>query len=68
MFIFPYSTTIVGSWPIAGMIFLKALTGVEIASCPQIASEDARAERVAIEAVNNAIANPFRVTPSKLKF
>ena len=49
---------------IAAMTFLKALTGAEISDATFITDE--RVRNVAIEAVNNAIATPFALTPSKL--
>ena len=50
---------------IAGMTFLKALTGVDISDIPFI-SEDDRVKAVAVESVNNAFLHPFKITACKL--
>lgn len=50
---------------IAGMTFLKALTGADVSDAACIA--ETRARMIAVEAVNNAIADPFRISSSKLK-
>ena len=50
---------------IAGMTFLKALTGVDISDIPFV-SEDDRVKAVAVEAVNNAFLHPFKITACKL--
>lgn len=46
---------------IAGMIFIKALTGADISDLPWIHDEDDHVRQVAVEAVNRAFAEPFRV-------
>ena len=49
---------------IAGMTFLKALTDTDVSDATFI--DDARVRMIAVEAVNNAIADPFRISSSKL--
>lgn len=49
---------------IAGMTFLKALTDTDVSDAAFI--DDARVRMIAVEAVNNAIADPFRISSSKL--
>ncbi len=49
---------------IAGMTFLKALTGAEVSDATFI--NDERARQVAVESVDNAIMNPFVITNSKI--
>ena len=51
---------------IAGMTFLKALTGADTSNIHWPDNESDDAKKVAIEAVNNAIAEPFRISYSKL--
>lgn len=51
---------------IAGMTFFKALTGADISNVPMVKCENDYAKRVAVEAVNNAIAEPFRISYSRL--
>lgn len=52
---------------IAGMTFIKALTGLELSNISWVNGEmDGYEREVAIEAANNAVAHPFEITPSKL--
>lgn len=52
---------------IAGMTFIQALTGMDVSNNSWINGEaDCYDRKVAIEAVNNALANPFEITASKI--
>lgn len=47
---------------IAGMTFLKALTGADISNVPWINGEKVHTKMVAVEAVNNAIMEPLEIS------
>jgi hypothetical protein len=49
---------------IAAMTFLKALTDTDVSDATFI--DDARVRMIAVEAVNNAITDPFRISSSRL--
>ncbi len=51
---------------IAGMTFLKALTGANISDVPWIHRGQDDIRKVAVEAVNDAIAEPFRISCFKV--
>ena len=51
---------------IAGMTFLKALTGADTSNIHWPDNENDDVKKVAIEAVNNAIAEPFRISDPQI--
>lgn len=57
-----YHLSLDTGWYIAGMTFLKALTGADISNVPWINSEKVHTKMVAVEAVNNAIMEPIKIS------